>query len=95
MGSLTQSLALPVTWMLTQTLSNLVTSNEALMTNLWKLYLSMPEDQMILMSVCVPHESGAFSDRLCSRLLTFPDHKTILVTLVFVMNCIKGSKKRM
>jgi ataxin-10 len=73
----TQFLALPVTWTLAQTLSNLVTSNEALMTNLWELYLSLPEDQVILI-----------------RLLTFPDHKTILIALVFITNCIKGSKKR-
>lgn len=69
---------LPLLWMLTQTLSNLVTANEGLITRLWELYLSQPEDQEILL-----------------RLLSFPDNKTILITLVFIMNCIRGSKRRL
>ncbi|KAJ3540044.1 hypothetical protein NM688_g6281 [Phlebia brevispora] len=37
-----------VTRTLTQTLSNLVTANESLMTNLWNTYLQLPEEQLIL-----------------------------------------------
>ena len=37
--------------MLAQALSNLVTSNEDLMTNLWELYTSLPEDQIIVLYV--------------------------------------------
>jgi len=39
----------PITCMLAQALSNLVTSNENLMTNLWELYTSLPEDQIIVL----------------------------------------------
>ncbi|KAI3600513.1 ataxin-10-like protein [Moniliophthora roreri] len=34
--------------LLTQTLSNLVTGNDALMSNLWETYLSLPEDQVVI-----------------------------------------------
>lgn len=36
---------------LAQTLSNLVTGNDMLMTKLWDIYLNLPEDQVILMYV--------------------------------------------
>ncbi|KAK2463664.1 hypothetical protein APHAL10511_004415 [Amanita phalloides] len=68
---------IPVTCMLAQMLSNIVTSNEGLTTELWELYTSLPEDQVILL-----------------RLLSYPDHRTVLTVLVLIMNCIKGSKKR-
>ena len=37
--------------MLAQALSNVVTSNENLMTILWELYTTLPEDQIILLCV--------------------------------------------
>ena len=37
--------------MLTQTLSNLVTGNDTLMSSLWQTYLSLPEDQVVLLYV--------------------------------------------
>ena len=30
-----------------------------------------------------------------SRLLSFPDNRTILTALIFIMNCIRNSKRRM
>ena len=45
LGALT---ALPVTRALAQTLSNLVTANEPLLTSLWNSYLCLPEEQLIL-----------------------------------------------
>lgn len=62
---------------LTQALSNLVTSNEKLAQKLWKTYMNLPEDQVVLI-----------------RLLTSPDPRTLLTTLVFTLNCVHGSRKR-
>ena len=42
---------LPVTRMLAQTLSNMVTANEALITSIWGSYMQLPEEQLILMYV--------------------------------------------
>ncbi|KAF8636403.1 hypothetical protein AX17_003585 [Amanita inopinata Kibby_2008] len=67
----------PVTRMLAQTLSNLVTSNEDLVMRLWEAYMSLSEDQAVLI-----------------RLLSFPDDKIKLTTLIFIMNCIRDCKER-
>ena len=37
--------------LLTQALSNIVTSNQNLVAALWETYLSLPEDQVVLMYV--------------------------------------------
>ncbi|KAI4517743.1 hypothetical protein K525DRAFT_273327 [Schizophyllum commune Loenen D] len=63
--------------MLTQTLSNLVTGNDALMSSLWQTYLALPEDQVVLL-----------------RLLAHPDSRTILFTLIFILNIIKDNEIR-
>ena len=42
-------LAFSATRMLAQTLSNLVTANEDLLNRLWDSYLSLPEEQLVLM----------------------------------------------
>ncbi|KAG6850778.1 hypothetical protein H0H93_008816 [Arthromyces matolae] len=60
---------------LAQALSNMVTTNEALMSKLWETYLNLPEDQN-------------------SRLLTSPDPRTVLTVLIFISNCIHGSRMR-
>ncbi|KAH9915726.1 spinocerebellar ataxia type 10 protein domain-containing protein [Fomitopsis serialis] len=39
----------PTTRMLVQTLSNLVTGNDPLIAKLWKLYLTLPEEQLVLL----------------------------------------------
>lgn len=62
---------------LTQTLSNIVTSNQALVTALWDSYMNLPEDQVVII-----------------RLLGSKDNRTLLTTLIFVLNCIHGSRKR-
>jgi len=36
--------------LLTQALSNLVTGNDQLISNLWETYLNLPEDQVVIMS---------------------------------------------
>lgn len=41
--------AYPVTRMLVQTLSNLVTCDEPIISRLWKTYLALPEEQLILL----------------------------------------------
>ncbi|KAJ2934873.1 hypothetical protein H1R20_g2233, partial [Candolleomyces eurysporus] len=56
---------------------SLLTSNQNLVAALWETYLSLPEDQVILI-----------------RLLASPDVRTLLTTLIFILNCIHGSRKR-
>ena len=41
--------ALPVLRMIVQTLANLVTANEGLMTTMWECYMNLPEDELILL----------------------------------------------
>jgi len=36
---------------LAQALSNIVTTNEVLMSKLWDTYMNLPEDQVVLMTV--------------------------------------------
>ncbi|RDB23860.1 Ataxin-10 [Hypsizygus marmoreus] len=67
----------PVARMLAQTLSNMVTTNDPLMSRLWETYMNLPEDQVVLI-----------------RLLGSPDPRTILTVLIFIQNCIHGSRKR-
>ncbi|KAG2011693.1 hypothetical protein CC2G_011781 [Coprinopsis cinerea AmutBmut pab1-1] len=62
---------------LTQTLSNIVTSNQTLVSSLWETYMNLPEDQVVLI-----------------RLLAAHDDRTLLTTLIFILNCIHGSRKR-
>ncbi|KAF6761575.1 spinocerebellar ataxia type 10 protein domain-containing protein [Ephemerocybe angulata] len=62
---------------LTQALSNIVTSNQNLVAALWETYLGLPEDQVVLI-----------------RLLASPDVRTLLTTLIFILNCIHGSRRR-
>lgn len=81
---------------LVQALSNTVTSNEALVDMLWDLYLGLPEDEVVLM--CVPYIPLVCMYRLLvrtSRLLGSRDPKTLLITLVFILNCTHESTKRM
>ncbi|KAH9479488.1 Copper transport protein 86 [Psilocybe cubensis] len=66
---------------LTQALSNTVTANDTLVASLWESYMNLPEDQVVL--ICQN-----------SRLLGSPDERTLLTTLIFILNCIHGSKKR-
>ncbi|KAH8116389.1 spinocerebellar ataxia type 10 protein domain-containing protein [Phellopilus nigrolimitatus] len=63
---------------LMQTLSNLVTSNESLTERLWAFYMSLPEEQNIIL-----------------RVLPQPDNGTVTAAIVFISNCISGSRKRM
>ncbi|THH05258.1 hypothetical protein EW145_g4929 [Phellinidium pouzarii] len=63
---------------LMQTLSNLVTSNEKLMQQLWGLYMTLPEEQNILI-----------------RMLAHTDDRTVVVSLVFISNCLTDSHERM
>ncbi|KAL1747910.1 spinocerebellar ataxia type 10 protein domain-containing protein [Schizophyllum fasciatum] len=63
--------------MLTQTLSNMVTGNERLMSALWQAYLALPEDQVVLL-----------------RLLAHPDSRTVLSTLIFMLNILRDSEPR-
>lgn len=46
---LTLILAIPVARTLAQALSNMVTINEPLLGKLWDTYMSLPEDQVVLM----------------------------------------------
>ncbi|TFK18978.1 hypothetical protein FA15DRAFT_674855 [Coprinopsis marcescibilis] len=62
---------------LTQALSNIVTSNQTLVSALWETYMNLPEDQVILI-----------------RLLGSPNDGILLTTLIFMLNCIHGSRKR-
>ncbi|KAF4593301.1 hypothetical protein EYR38_009015 [Pleurotus pulmonarius] len=48
----------PVTRMLTQTLSNIVTANNELMTKLWNIYLNLPEDQVVLIRLLASPDEG-------------------------------------
>lgn len=43
--------AYPVTRLLTQTLSNIVTTNDASSQKLWTSYLSLPEEKLIITQV--------------------------------------------
>lgn len=63
--------------MLTQTLSNIVTGNESLMSAIWDTYLALPEDQVVLL-----------------RLLAHPDPRTVLSSLIFMFNVLRGCKMR-
>lgn len=57
-------LALPVTRMLVQTLSNIITSNETLIQRVWNLYLTLPEEQLILTWVFGPHLVGCDTNEM-------------------------------
>lgn len=48
----------PVTRMLTQTLSNIITANNELMTKLWNIYLNLPEDQVVLIRLLASPDEG-------------------------------------
>ena len=50
--------ALPVTRILTQKLSNIVTANEDLIEKLWNDYLQLPEEQLILMYISISLDLG-------------------------------------
>ncbi|KAG6891267.1 hypothetical protein C0995_008519 [Termitomyces sp. Mi166 len=69
--------AVSVSRVLTEAISNMVTTNEALMSKLWETYLNLPEDQVVLI-----------------RLLASPDPRTVLTVLIFILNCIHGSRLR-
>ncbi|PPR03220.1 hypothetical protein CVT26_008068 [Gymnopilus dilepis] len=77
--------------LLTQALSNTVTANDALVARLWETYMNLPEDQVVLMFICT---NGSRTEMQASRLLGSPDPRTLLTTLIFILNCIHGSKKR-
>lgn len=47
-SALKRSPAYPVTRLLTQTLSNIVTTNDASSQKLWTSYLSLPEEKLII-----------------------------------------------
>lgn len=63
--------------MAVQTLSNMVTANESLMTRLWDTYMNLPEEQAIFI-----------------RVLSSPDPRTILYTLVLLVNCVHENSGR-
>ncbi|EGN96577.1 hypothetical protein SERLA73DRAFT_124416 [Serpula lacrymans var. lacrymans S7.3] len=67
----------PVTRILVQALSNIVTGNEELITTFWNCYTNLPEEQGIL-----------------TRLIASPDPRTVLYTLVLIVNCIHENKQR-
>ncbi|KII85837.1 hypothetical protein PLICRDRAFT_114924 [Plicaturopsis crispa FD-325 SS-3] len=47
----------PVARTLSQTLSNLVTTNEGLMSNLWTTYMNLPEEQLVLVRLIASPDS--------------------------------------
>jgi hypothetical protein len=58
-------LAIAIARTLAQALSNIVTTNESLTSNLWNIYMNLPEDQVILMYDNVLHcLRSASSNRL-------------------------------
>lgn len=48
---MTSSTAVLVARVLTQTLSNMVTGNDNLISRIWEIYMNLPEDQVILLYV--------------------------------------------
>ncbi|KAH7907262.1 spinocerebellar ataxia type 10 protein domain-containing protein [Hygrophoropsis aurantiaca] len=72
-----ESNSFAITRMTVQTLSNIVTKNEDLMTRLWDTYMNLSEEQAILI-----------------RLLNSPDPKTVLSTIVLIVNCAHESRAR-
>ncbi|KAF9499413.1 hypothetical protein BDN71DRAFT_179860 [Pleurotus eryngii] len=48
----------PVTRVLTQTLSNIVTANNELLKKLWNIYLNLPEDQVVLIRLLASPDEG-------------------------------------
>ncbi|KAF9462934.1 spinocerebellar ataxia type 10 protein domain-containing protein [Collybia nuda] len=76
-SAMEDSESIPVARTLAQALSNIVTTNELLLGKLWGTYMSLPEDQFVLI-----------------RLLASPDPHTLLTALIFVLNCVHGSKQR-
>ena len=87
--------AIAVARLLAQTLSNIVTANDELMSKLWETYMKLPEDQVILMYGLFDLQCSV-SDIVCqnSRLLQSPDPGILLTVLVFILNSIHGSRKR-
>jgi ataxin-10 len=83
------------TRLITQTLSNIVTHNDTLMTKLWSTYMALPEEQAVLM-----YAHDMTLQRVLtridqdSRLLDSPDEHTVLATFVLITNCIHRSKER-
>ncbi|KAF8075063.1 spinocerebellar ataxia type 10 protein domain-containing protein [Lyophyllum atratum] len=76
-SAMEDSEAVSVARILAQALSNIVTTNEVLMSKLWDTYMSLPEDQVVLI-----------------RLLASPDPRTVMTVLIFILNCIHGSRMR-
>ncbi|TFY56661.1 hypothetical protein EVJ58_g7503 [Rhodofomes roseus] len=50
--------------MLVQTLSNLITGNDALISRLWKTYLALPEEQLILLRLLTSPDARTVSSTL-------------------------------
>ncbi|EIM80460.1 uncharacterized protein STEHIDRAFT_125988 [Stereum hirsutum FP-91666 SS1] len=70
--------AVLVTRILVQAISNIVTDNDNLRTKLWSSYLSVPEEQSILI-----------------RLLASKDTRTLLSSVILILNCTHGSNEKM
>ncbi|KAI0725847.1 spinocerebellar ataxia type 10 protein domain-containing protein [Fomitopsis betulina] len=54
----------PITRMLVQTLSNLATGNEPIISKLWKTYLALPEEQLILLRLLTSPDAKTVSSTL-------------------------------
>jgi ataxin-10 len=89
------SIAMSAARALAQALSNTVTSNELLVDKLWDLYLDLPEDEAVLMCVLYFPPRCMYRVFVCSRLLGSHDPKTLLITLIFILNCTHESTKRL
>ncbi|KAF8631860.1 hypothetical protein AX15_002130 [Amanita polypyramis BW_CC] len=51
-------------------------------------------NERLMMSLWELYTSLPEDQAILIRLLSFPDHRTILTALIFVMNCIRGSERR-
>ncbi|EPT01859.1 hypothetical protein FOMPIDRAFT_54085 [Fomitopsis schrenkii] len=54
----------PVTRMLVQTLSNLATGNDTIISRLWRTYLALPEEQLILLRLLTSPDTKTVSSTL-------------------------------
>ncbi|KZV96370.1 hypothetical protein EXIGLDRAFT_833616 [Exidia glandulosa HHB12029] len=87
--------ALPLTRMLVQTLSNMITSNEALLTNFWTTHLELSEQRNILIRLLQAHDEATVMSTLvlvynclhdsparCAQLSETAGGKRVLVLLL-------------
>ncbi|KZT63130.1 hypothetical protein DAEQUDRAFT_734174 [Daedalea quercina L-15889] len=60
-SAIQDSATYPAARMLVQTLSNMVTGNDALMARLWKTYMTLPEEQLILLRLLTSPDAKTVS----------------------------------